>query len=240
MTTNPNFNLYFNAAEQTLLDNLTVEVIQMYGQDIEYLPRNDGNIDPLFFEDPTSDFSTAITQEAYILDIEGFSGDAEFLSKFSIEMHDQMKFAIPRTTFATQVGTPASISRPREGDLIWFPIPGALFKITFVEHEIPFYQLGALQFWTLTLELFEYSSERFNTGIPAIDTIEDALTLDVTQFQFLQEDGSVLLQESGDPLVLEEFDLKIQDPLSQNEYLETQADLIIDFSETDPFSEGPF
>ena len=240
MALNPAFNLFNNVAEQTLLQDLTTEAIQIYGHLIKYLPRNDGNIDELFFEDPTSDYSSAIDQEMYIVGVEGFEGDAEFLSKFGVEIRDQIKLAVSRPPFATNVGTPAGIPRPREGDLIWMPLMPALFEIKFVEHELPFYQLGALQFWLMTIEKFEYSQERFNTGISGIDDIQTAKSTDLLEWQLVQEDGFALLQEDGFNLTLEEFDLGTIDPLSQNEIFQTDADTIIDFSEDNPFSEGDY
>ena len=89
-----------------------------------------------------------------------------------------------------------SISRPREGDLIFLPLNEKIFQINFVEHEPVFYQMGALQFYEITCELFEYSNERFNTGIEVIDLLEETHSLD-TVF------GTRLLLENGDDVLLE-------------------------------------
>ena len=129
-----------------------------------------------------------------------------------------------------------------EGDLIYFPMVDKLFEIKFVEHEEIFYQTGRLQTYDLRCELFEYSSERIDTGDATIDAIEDTYSNDLRYFQFSLEDGTgVLLTEDGDSL-LQEYTLNTTDKQANNAIYrsEINADSILDFTESDPWSEGKF
>jgi hypothetical protein len=132
----------------------------------------------------------------YVKSADGFEGEGDFLSKFGLEIRDQMTLCIARRHFAESVQQEQSISRPREGDLIFLPLNEKIFQINFVEHEPVFYQMGALQFYEITCELFEYSNERFDTGIEVIDLLEETHSLD-TVF------GTRLLLENGDDILLE-------------------------------------
>ena len=128
-------------------------------------------------------------------------------------------------------------SRPLEGDILYFPLTTKLYEIKFVEHEPVFYQTGALQMYDLRCELFEYSSEKIDTGYEEIDVVEDRYSADVLFFELLLEDGNKLLNEDGDSL-LSEYRVSDKQPTADNEYLEAQQLDILDFSEGNPFSEG--
>lgn len=127
-------------------------------------------------------------------------------------------------------------NRPLEGDLVYFPVTNKIFEIKFVEHEQVFYQTGALQTYDLRCEVFEYSSERLDTGVASIDSIEDVFTLDVLTNEFLLEDGNKLIVEGGTESILLEYNLDIIDSGANNNLYQEQAGNIIDFSERNPFT----
>lgn len=212
----------------------------MYGHDLYYLPRTRINDDLILGEDSYSKFESQYFLEMYIKNVEGFGGQGDFLSKFNLEIRDQVTFTVARRTFSNEVGAYTTFVRPREGDLIYFPLNNKLFEIKFVEHEAIFYQLGSLQTFDLTCELFEYSSEIFNTGISLIDDKQRDLTFNLTDFAIKLETGLALADEDGYDLVLESFNMDTQDPISDNVELESEGDSILDFSEIDPFSEGQY
>lgn len=142
---------------------------------------------------------------------------------------------------STAEGYSITTNRPSEGDLIYFPLVDKLFQIQFVEHESVFYQTGRLQTYDLRCELFTYSNERINTGNTAIDIIEDNLTTDILGFEMLNEDGDKLLGEDGGSL-MQEYRLEGTQPTANNEYFSSSDPVfggssIIDFSESNPFSE---
>jgi hypothetical protein len=177
----------------------------------------------------------------YIKNVEGFGGQGDFLSKFNLEIRDQVTFTIARRTFNNEIGAYTTFERPREGDLIYFPLNNKFFEIKFVEHEAIFYQLGALQTFDLSCELFEYSNELFNTGIDLIDSKYPKLSLDVNLFgSLLTEDSLNLTDEQGLVFVEEGYDFSKQDPIADNDEIQAESDDILDFSEFDPFSEGAY
>ena len=108
----------------------------------------------------------------YIKNIEGFAGEGDFLSKFNIQIRDQVTFSIARRVFEHEVGIYEGSIRPNEGDLIYLPLNRKLFEIKFVEHEAIFYQLGSLQLYDLKCELFEYNNEFIQTGIDNVDALK--------------------------------------------------------------------
>ena len=129
-------------------------------------------------------------------------------------------------------------TRPREGDLIFMPLNNKIFQIKFVEHEPVFYQMGALQMYDLKCELFEYSNEVINTGFDVIDDLQSKYSDAMNSFAITTESDLELKMEDGYSLIREEFDLEVQDVLSDNFDVQTESDGFLDFSEADPFSEG--
>lgn len=130
-------------------------------------------------------------------------------------------------------------SRPMEGDLIYLPLNDKLYEIKFVEHENIFYQHGKLYTYDLKCDLFEYSSERLDTGNTSIDAIETSFSTEVTVNQVFLETGSVLLLESEFSLILE-YSLTDTVLASDNAYIQTQSKSIVNWSEDNPWSEGQF
>ena len=166
-----------SAQEQTFMENLIVESIEIYGQDIYYLPRTYVNRDTIFTEVESSTFTQALQVRAYINNVEGWEGQGELLSKFGVRIEDKTTFVFSREKFTSAVDDNAVLNvegRPNEGDLIWFPAAKHLFEIKFVEAERPFYQLGKGYVWECQCELFEYADEDLDTGVAEIDAIETA------------------------------------------------------------------
>lgn len=210
----------------------------MYGVDVYYIPRTVVNKDNVFRDPEYSTYGTAISVEAYIKSVNGFEGDGEFLSKFGIQVRDQIVFTMAQRTFANEVGDYTSETRPREGDLIWFPFTQSLFQIKYTDVKSIFYQLGTLQTYDITCELYEGNSDEFDTGLSAIDDKYNVLSLDMVNTGILLETGDQLVTESGFNLLLESYDIEEIDVQAENEQIEQEADDIIDFTEFDPFSEG--
>ena len=179
-------NTYFTqgtTGEQDLVGSLVVEQIKMFGKDVYYIPRTLVKSDATFGEDTLSKFTGAFLLEAYIEDASGFRGDGDMFSKFGVRISDQITFIVSRTRFTEAVDDNAQLiveGRPNEGDLIHFPMANKTFEIQFVEHEVPFYQLGKVHVWGLRCELFEYSDEDIDTGVAAVDQIEVDFSVAVT------------------------------------------------------------
>ena len=174
MATNQYFNLHgTDTPEQRLIENLTIESIKTFGIDVYYLPRTLNDEDTLMGEDNTASYNSAHTIEMYIKTVEGFEGQGDFISKFGLQINDQITFTVAKRRFR-ELGmtTDGRANMPHEGDLIYFPITSALFQILFVEDEAIFYQTGALQSYDMLCEMFTYSDQNFNTGIETIDKIE--------------------------------------------------------------------
>ena len=176
-TSSCRINLNGSAQEQKFMENLIIESIEIYGQNIYYLPRTYVNKDTILNEVESSEFNQALQVRAYVNNVDGWEGQGELLSKFGIRIEDKTTFIFSRSKFEEKVDDNAALNvegRPNEGDLIWFPITKHLFEIKFVEVERPFYQLGKGYVWECQCELFEYSDEEIDTGVAEIDAIETA------------------------------------------------------------------
>ena len=170
-------NVYFSQkvkSEQNLYEDIVIESLKMYGQDVYYLPREIITEDTILNEDVESNFNDAYMVEMYIENIEGFEGDGNILAKFGVEIRDQATFIVSKKRWEQLVGyhnNGINSIRPNEGDLIYIPMSKSLFEIRFVEHELPFYQLSNLPVYKLQCELFEYSGETIMTGFEDIDRV---------------------------------------------------------------------
>jgi hypothetical protein len=169
MPVNPYFNENSFPPEQQLYEDLTIETIQIYGRDFYYIPRKLVNLNKLYGEDTISRYEGSHKIEMYISTVDGFEGERDFIAKFGLEIRDQATFVVARKRFEQEVDQ----DRPKEGDLIYFPLTNSLFEIQFVEHENPFYQLGRLYSYELKCELFRFSEEDFDSGIPEVDAIDE-------------------------------------------------------------------
>lgn len=217
-----------------------MESIKIYGNDVYYLPYTDPQMDTLYGEDNVREYNDAGMMEMYIKNVDGFGGDGQFLSKFNLEVRDTITFSLSMRSFENEIGQQYDLDRPREGDLIWFVPASRLFKITYVEKYPVFLQLGSVPFYDVKCEMFEFSGERFNTGVSFIDkTMEQyspAMNIEAVQ----TESGVELLAEDGYTLLYEQWDINNNSDAADNDVIQTEADNFLNFTEIDPFSEGVY
>lgn len=178
MALNP-FFLQGSPGEQRLVQDLINEQLKIYGIDIIYIPRKFVRKQTILKEISSSKFDDNFALEAYVNNYEGYTGQGDLLSKFGVSLKDELSLIISKERFEDfispflEVGDADEIilsSRPREGDLVYFPLGQRLFEVKFVEHEVNFYQLGKLYVYELKCELFEYEDEVIDTSIDEIDT----------------------------------------------------------------------
>ena len=175
-------NVYFSQAvrsEQNLYEDLIIESLKIYGQDLFYLPREIVSTDTILGEDRASKFDDAFMIEGYIEGTEGFEGQGDLYSKFGLEVRDEVNFVISRKVWNRYIGFDGE-ERPKEGDLIFLPLSNKFFEVMFVEHEQPFYQLSNLPVYRLQCALYEYNDEDFDTGVDIIDQVEVTDSYQVT------------------------------------------------------------
>lgn len=169
MPTNPYFRQFRVRNERDLIDDLLQETIQIHGIDVLYLPRSAQNFDLIYGEDTLSKFDDYYDIEIYV-DSQSFEGGQELMSKFGLEIDDQVKISMSKTRF--DQATNYEMERPREGDLIYDPVTESLFEIKFVNDDERWFQLGDLPVYKLDLAKFVYGQEKIDTGIEEIDQIE--------------------------------------------------------------------
>ena len=284
MTTSVYFSHHENTSEQALHQDLIIEAIKNYGIDVYYLPRKYVNEDVLYGEDTISEFNQAHLIEMYVKTVDGFEGEGDFISRFGLEIRDQVVFSVARRRFDNLDITEQD--RPREGDVIFLPLNKKLYEIRFVEHESMFYQFGKLPIFDLTCELFQYDDQRIDTGVADIDKVEDELayainlSLGTGSGNYVNDENvyvgdtyasanttarvvswnqtdrelkitdivgtfgatsNIVGQTSGAYYSLSttpDTQVFVNDTTANNVTFETEADSIIDFSESNPFSEG--
>lgn len=235
------FDNFNNFSEQNLIEDLIIESIGIYGHDVMFCPRKVVNKDDIYGEDTISEYDSAYLTTVYIKSYDSYEGDGTFLSKFNLEIRDQITFVVANKTFQDEVGNPAGLIRPREGDLIFSEMMNRTFVIKYVDNKPTFYQMGSLQSMALTCEVWEYSSEKLNTGIDAIDSMEDRYSTDEQNAVtlHLDDDGNQILDNNGFPIILGQFDFDTQneDVFADNDEFELEGAGIVDWSEHDPFGE---
>jgi hypothetical protein len=180
-------NVYFNpfptnqiTSEQLLVEDLLIEALKIYGMDVYYLPRSSGDVvDYIYGEDSNKQYTSAYPIELYLENVTGMDGEGDFISKFGLEIRDEISLLVSRRRFASTVPQ----KRPNEGDLIYVPLVQNFFEISFVEHEnnqAMFYTLGRgrganVYVYALKLKQFVFSNELVSTGITEVDNqIRDA------------------------------------------------------------------
>jgi hypothetical protein len=180
-------NFYFNpfpsrlgngnsvTPEQLLVEDLVIEALKIYGLDVYYLPRTTRDeVDYLFGEDVLKEYRTACPIEMYLENVTGMEGEGDFISKFGLEIRDEITFLVSRLRFRYAVN---GLTRPREGDLIYIPMMTGLYEITYVEHEsnqAMYYTLGRgrggnVYVYALKMKQYVFSSEIIETGVAEID-----------------------------------------------------------------------
>jgi len=284
MATNPHFQHFDATNEQYLVQDLIIESIKIYGHDVYYMPRTLVNEDTLYSEDTISAFNDAYVVEMYIKNVDGFEGEGDFMSRFGLEIRDQITFSVAQRTFKNLL-LDSTYDRPKEGDIIYFPLTKKVFEIRFVEHESVFYQTGALQTYDLVCELFQYEDQAIDTGIEDIDKIEreESYSIDVvldsgtgtyTTGETVYQGTNLASANTTAEVVswtLSSKTLRVmnlvgtfnttynviggsssasysftstdyqqdkQDTTSDSYKLEIEADAVLDFTESNPFSEG--
>ena len=180
------FFLNGSKTEQSLIQDLVNEQLKMYGVEIFYLPRTYVTKNTVIKEVIQSQFNDAYPIEAYVDNYEGYGGQGTILSKFGIQNLDDLTLIISRERYENYIAPLIRdqpnielTTRPKEGDLIYFPLGDRIFEIKYVEHEQPFYQLKKNYVYQLRCELFRYEDEVLDTGIDEIDD-------DISQIGYIQ------------------------------------------------------
>jgi hypothetical protein len=214
------FDNFNNYGEQDLIESLVVESISIYGHTVYYLPRTLVTKDDIYGEDKLSTYNELFEFDMYIKSFDSYEGDGQFLSKFNLEIRDSATFSIARRSFGNEIAAQRpDIQRPREGDLIYSTMMKKMFVIKYVNQTAIFYQMGDLQIWDISCDVWEYSNERFTTGNPEIDSIEELYSVaNVT-------DENV-------------FEAAMLDVFATNKEFQEEGSGILDWSNVDPFSEG--
>jgi len=205
------------SSEQLMVESIIIECLQIYGHDLLYIPRQSFNPDLILNEDPLNNFKFAYPIEMYLASVEGFQGEGSLLSKFGLEIRDTATFVVSRRRWdevVAQDGNVELTTRPAEGSIIYFPQTQAFFEIRRVISKNPFFQVGKLYVYTLECELYQYSSEQFDTGVTEVDEFTKNASLD-----------EIMLGDGETPHT---------DPQSSNETFVDESD-IIDFSKSNPF-----
>ena len=258
------------ATERSLYSNLVKEAIQIFGHNVFYVNRSFVKEDSLFGEDTLSKFTDSQQVEMYVENAEGgLEGEKELVSKFGLDIKDEVTFVVNKERFqdltkqiAIESGTDSEAGgsilledgtvdskletgssyivsedtvtdadRPLEGDLVYHPIIGKLFEISFVDHDEPFFQLDNNPVFKLKCRTMEYGSEDINTGIDTLDSIETDSSLDALRFQFTLEQTSSYTEE----IALEDGNLLLEETDGDNIISETQyggASLLLESSDT--------
>jgi hypothetical protein len=176
----PPRNVYFShgtRSEKHLLEDILIEAMKIYGHDVYYIPRKIIQMDTILNEDFLSQFDKAFKIEMYVESVDGFEGDGKLVSKFGLEIRDQITVVVSRRRWNGLIGKfgyTENSARPREGDLIYFPMTAGLFEIKWVEDKQPFFQLNNTPTFKLTCELYEYGNQNINTGVPEVDSVQQA------------------------------------------------------------------
>ena len=247
-----------SSEEQRLYEDIIIEGLKIYGQDIYYLPRSLVNRDIILGEDMLSRFRTAHMIEMYMETTEGFAGEQEIINKFGLEIREDTTFMVSKRRFDEAVDSKTALikeGRPNEGDILYMPLMNSFFEIKFVQDQEPFFQLSNLPVYKLVCTRWEYSSERLDTGVTDIDSAEDQYSLDqlAHQVSLEAETGSIILENDAadgevNYMLLETYNIQTQSTYADNLDLDTEAgfdtsstaDDILDFTERNPFGEVDF
>lgn len=233
------FNNYEYFQERELIESLVIESINIFGHSVYFCPRFYIKKDHIYGEDTLSQYDQAFLVDLYIKSYDSYEGDGTFLSKFNLEIRDQITFTMARRTYEQDIKPNIGEPRPKEGDLIYSPMMKRMFVIKYVNNTPIFYQLGALQTYDLVCEVFEYSNESFDTGIEEIDNIEKNYSFSQDDSGILTNNNYALTDNNGYNIVLGQFDYHEQlQAFEDNIATDEEVATIIDWSESDPFSEG--
>jgi hypothetical protein len=268
MARNRHFNQYTPVKqEQSLVEDLIIESIKIYGVDGYYLPRTHVNLDKIYGEDASMLFDDALEMELYIKSFDGFAGQEDFLSKFGLQIDESVTFVVSQKRFTQSLKTSIiteysynmltedgdellsnrndvseydydAIVRPREGDIIWVPLLKAMYEIKFTENIENFYQLGKLYTYEMRCDRLEYSSERIDTDVTEIDEIEDQFSLSNTNNEKLLDEDTFLFLHEDDTFIINEADVVVAAEISADN--EEIGQKIIDDDILDFSEQNPF
>jgi hypothetical protein len=236
--TNPYVNNFKNTGEQNLWNDIVIESIKMFGQDMFYLPKTEVSYDEIYGEDDMTKFEYAYPIEMYIRNTYGFEGEGEFMSNMGLQVQDEVTFTVSKTVFEQEITPPTGQFRPEEGDLVYFPLNKKLFQVAYVNYKPFFYQFGQLQTYDLICRNFTYSNEEIDTGIEEIDELESKYSNSIENYLLLSPTGVSILSEEGKPILVDLYQNAYNDATDDGEELQEEAEDVIDWSETDPFSEN--
>lgn len=230
-----------SVSEQGLYQSLITESIFIKGEEFFYIPRKLVSPDPILTEDSLSKFKGAYAIDGYVDEIDHWGGAGQFMSKFGVFIEEQATITISRERWETLIGTYGETilpHRPCEGDLLWFPTSQTMLEIRFVENLAHFFGLHKQFVYKLKVELFAYSSERFETNIPEVDDHMLEKTFDLTNRNIETEDALNILDEAGGGAIIKEL------PTGNNKWdmsreFKDEANKILDFDETNPFGDIP-
>jgi len=233
MAVNPYFNNYNYRPTQNLIEDLAAETIKMNGVDVVYIVKTTDKVDSLFGDNQFGKLKNSFSIEMYLKNVRQFEGTRDVVSKFGMEIKDNVTLIVSRKRFREEAsklpelgGRLYPMNRPIEGDIIYLPLSKTsdnLYEIKFVENDDTMYQQGDYYTFRIDCELYKYSMEDIQTGFSKVDDIRDELVKEV--------------DENGDGKVDYIMDKK---EINDNTQLQNEADDIIDFTEKDPFSEGKY
>ena len=268
MARNRFFNQYTPVKqEQSLVEDLIIESIKIYGVDGYYLPRTHVNLDKIYGEDASMLFDDALEMELYIKSFDGFMGQEDFLAKFGLQIDESVTFVISQKRFTQSLKTSIiteysynmltedgdellsnkndvseydyeAIVRPREGDLIWIPMLNSMYEIKFTQNIENFFQLGKLYTYELRCDRLEYSSERINTDVADIDGIEDEYSLSTANNEKLLDEDAFLFLHEDNTFIINEADVVVAAEISADN--EEIGQKIIDDDILDFSEQNPF
>ena len=215
MALNPYF-LQGSSGEQNLVQDLINEQLKIYGIDVYYIPRKLLKTDDILNEVQSSKFDDTFIIEAYLNNYDGYAPDSDIMTKFGLRLKNEISLVISKERFeeiiSPYLAEIASVARnyypgedlaitdrPKEGDLIYFPLGERLFEIKRVEVEKPFYQLGKSYVFELSCELFEYEDEEISTGVSEIDETMEEVGY-ITDLKLVAFGGTAECQAAVSPL----------------------------------------
>lgn len=231
MTTNPYFKHQGYKPTQNLIDDLSEESIKMHGIDVVYIIKTTDKVDSLFGDNQHGKLKNSFTIEMYLKNAKGFEGQREIVSKFGMEIKDNVTLIVSKRRFREESfklpeigGRLYPMNRPMEGDLIYLPLAPTndnLFEIKFVQNDDQMFQQGDYYTFRIDCELYKYSMEDIQTGYSKIDDMQS----EFTKTETTEKDGTYIIDNKE---------------INNNSQLQSEADDIIDFTEKDPFSEGNY
>lgn len=223
---------------QNVIENLIEQAIKVAGYDLIYLPRQLNNFDKLFGEDTLSSFEAAYPIEMYLEQSSDYNGGNDMMSKFGLQFNDTVTFVCSKRRWDEAIGRTGStiIPRPCEGDIIYSGLTKSYFEIKFVDGLSNKFQIGKNYVWKFNCELFQYSSEKIDTGVSFIDDIKFPFSeMAEEQFVMFTDEGGELVDESGFDIVSEDFNMDVVDPQADNETIRHLNDGLLRFDLNNPF-----